>query len=102
MPSYYPVQLLDRVDSLINFMCGLANEPLTAEEQRYHDRHGTYDGTSFTALHMQLHDIVFNTMYDIANLSNMSMKPHSGDRLTRKGQEMMYDVRPGSRSDEAI
>ena len=44
MPSFYPVQLLDRVDSLINFMCGLANEPLTAEEQRYHDRHGLMTG----------------------------------------------------------
>ena len=96
MPSYYPVQLLGRVESLINFMCGLANEPLTAEEQRYHDRHGTYDGTSFTALHLQLHDIVLNTLGDVANLTNMSMKPHSGDRLTGKGQEVMYTQDPAT------
>lgn len=90
MPSRYPVQTLMKLDHLMQLICGMSNEPLTAEEQRYHAKHGTYNGTSFSAINFAYHDIVSEQQSDINNQENMSVTPHSGDSLTGKGQKMIY------------
>ena len=87
MPSLYQVQALSLMQYYLIHITNMANEPLTDEEKRYFQEHRTYNGTSLAALQAELGDLVYEADFN-GDPRTLSIKPHSGDDLTRNGQRI--------------
>ena len=90
MPSVYPAQILSKVYHSLVLLSNLANEPLTAEEQRYYDEHKTFAGTSFSALFRQLDSLITDNINNVFDEGLMKLPPHCADSLTKKGSKLIY------------